>query len=81
MKATLHGLLWVCLLSLPAAKSPQAAELPQLQVSKNGRFLVTDKGKPFFWLGDTACSLFEKLNREDVDFYLKDRKSKGFTVI
>ena len=82
MKATPHGLLlWVCLLSLLAAKSLQAAELPQLQVSKNGRFLVTDKGKPFFWLGDTAWSLFEKLNREDADFYLKDRKSKGFTVI
>jgi len=82
MKTTLHGLLlWVCLLSLLATKSLQAAELPQLQVSKNGRFLVTDKGKPFFWLGDTAWSLFEKLNREDADFYLKDRKSKGFTVI
>ena len=82
MKTKLYGfLLGVCLLSLLATKSPQAAELPQLQVSKNGRFLVTDKGKPFFWLGDTAWSLFEKLNREDVDFYLKNRKSKGFTVI
>lgn len=82
MKATPQGLLlWVCLLSVLAMKSPQAAELPQLQVSKNGRFLVTDKGTPFFWLGDTAWSLFEKLNREDADFYLQNRKSKGFTVI
>ena len=82
MKATLHGLLlWVCLLSLLATKSPQAAELPQLQISANGRFLATEKGEPFFWLGDTAWALFEKLNREEADFYLKDRKSKGFTVI
>ena len=82
MKATLQGLLlWVCLLSSLATKSTQAAELPQIQVSDNRRFLVTDKGKPFFWLGDTAWSLFERLNREDADFYLSDRQSKGFTVI
>jgi len=58
-----------------------AAELPALRVSENGRFFVTEEGKPFFWLGDTAWALFEKLNREDADFYLKDRASKGFTVI
>jgi hypothetical protein len=28
-----------------------------LQVSENGRYFVRD-GTPFFWIGDTVCSLF-----------------------
>jgi len=47
----------------------------------NGRFLVTDEGRPFFYLGDTAWELFHRLGREDVDIYLRDRVAKGFTVI
>jgi hypothetical protein len=31
-----------------------AKPLPRLQVSDNGRFLVTEQGRPFFWMGDTA---------------------------
>jgi hypothetical protein len=53
----------------------------QLKVSPDHRFLQTDNGKPFFWLGDTAWELFHKLNREEADLYLKDRADKGFTVI
>ncbi len=53
----------------------------QLKVSENKRFLVTQDGKPFFWLGDTAWELFHRLNREDAEKYLKNRAEKGFTVI
>ncbi|MEO5977409.1 MAG: glycoside hydrolase family 140 protein [Chryseolinea sp.] len=53
----------------------------QLKVSENKRFLATSDGKPFFWLGDTAWELFHRLNREEVDKYLKNRADKGFTVI
>lgn len=53
----------------------------QLRVSDNKRFLVTKDGKPFFWLGDTAWELFHRLSREEAEKYLKDRASKGFTVI
>ena len=34
-----------------------AAELPRLKVSDNHRYLQTEDGKPFFWLGDTAWEL------------------------
>jgi len=47
----------------------------------NGRFLVTDDGRPFFYLGDTAWELFHRLGREDAEIYLRDRAAKGFTVI
>jgi hypothetical protein len=52
-----------------------------LQVSGNGRFLVYDDGRPFFWLGDTAWELFHRLDREACEYYLDDRVKKGFTVI
>ncbi|MEO8425549.1 MAG: DUF4038 domain-containing protein [Verrucomicrobiota bacterium] len=57
------------------------AATPRLGVSENKRFLVTDDGKPFFYLGDTAWELFHRLNRDEADKYLTDRAKKGFTVI
>lgn len=52
-----------------------------LKVSDNKRYLVTDNGKPFFWLGDTAWELFHRLHAGDADLYLKTRAAQGFTVI
>jgi hypothetical protein len=56
-------------------------ETPRLKVSENKRFLVKDDGSPFFYLGDTAWSLFHRLTREEADRYLADRARKGYTVI
>lgn len=64
-----------------AAASTISQTLPQLKISDNHRFLVTERGAPFFWLGDTAWELFHRLGREDADRYLTDRSQKGFTVI
>ena len=52
-----------------------------LQVSANHRFLQHADGTPFFWLGDTAWELFHRLNREDAELYLENRRMKRFTVI
>jgi hypothetical protein len=66
-----------------AQKQEQVEEkgLKRLQVSENKRFLVTEDGKPFFWLGDTGWFLFFRLDRDEADKYLEDRKAKGFNVI
>lgn len=53
----------------------------QLRVSENKRFLQTEDGKPFFWLGDTGWLLFTRLNTKETDQYLSDRQQKGFNVI
>jgi len=53
----------------------------KLKVSANGRYFVDQDGKPFFYLGDTCWLLFQRLNRDEVEEYLKDRAAKGFTVI
>ncbi len=73
----LHKLCLPFLLTL----SVGAAALPRLKVSDNHRFLVTENGRPFFWLGDTTWELFHRLNREQADQFLKDRASKGFNVL
>jgi hypothetical protein len=73
----LLALSLICLGSLMASAAP----LPRLRVSDNHRFLVTEDGRPFFWLGDTAWELFHRLNREEAARYLEDRAKKGFTVV
>lgn len=42
---------------------------------------LSENNKPFFYQGDTAWLLFEKLNIDDIKIYLKNRKSLGFNVI
>jgi hypothetical protein len=66
--------------NLPVAHADQPT-LPRLKVSENKRFLVTEGGTPFFWLGDTAWELFHRLSREDASYYLEKRAQQGFTVV
>ena len=42
----------------------------KLVVSKEHRYLMNDDGTPFFWQGDTGWLLPERLNRDEVAFYL-----------
>jgi uncharacterized protein DUF4038/collagenase-like protein with putative collagen-binding domain len=62
-------------------------EPPPLKVSVDGRSLVTADGDPFFWLGDTAWSIFDQSVKHDaadqpaIDLYLRTRKEQGFNVI
>ena len=53
----------------------------QIRVSKNQRYLETNDGKPFFWMGDTAWELFHRLTREEAEEFLETRKAQHFNVI
>jgi len=53
----------------------------RLRVSDNQRFLQFENGKPFFWLGETAWLMPERLNREEVDFYLKACSEAGYNMV
>jgi hypothetical protein len=55
--------------------------LPKIKVSENRHFLVDETGKPFFYLADTAWSLFHRLNREEAVRYLDVRARQRFTVV
>lgn len=76
--------------SARAAAPPAGATAPgpdvvqaarPLAVSDDGRFLQHADGTPFFYLGDTAWELFHRLDREEAELYLEDRRRKGFTVV
>ena len=55
--------------------------LSKLTVSGNGRFIMQEDGKPFFWLGDTGWLLFNRLNKKEAEYYLEVRRQQGFNVI
>ena len=63
------------------AATAMAGPLPRLKVSENHRFLVTESGKPFFYLADTAWELFHRLDRQQAIEYLDTRAAQGFTAI
>ncbi|MBN1419327.1 MAG: glycoside hydrolase family 140 protein [Planctomycetes bacterium] len=83
----MRAVLWLALLSvLAAGETPREGPSVDLRhgdlkVSENRRFLVHADGTPFFWLGDTAWEFFHRLNREEAERYLENRRRKGFTVI
>jgi hypothetical protein len=56
-------------------------ELPRVTVSENRRYLVTENGEPFLWMGDTAWELFHRLKREEAETYFANRQANGFNVI
>ncbi|MCB0688638.1 MAG: DUF4038 domain-containing protein, partial [Saprospiraceae bacterium] len=58
-----------------------AAVMPKLTVSDDHRYLVDSTGMPFCWIGGTVWGITEWLSREEINYYLDDRKSKGFNVI
>jgi hypothetical protein len=72
-----------CVLAGQAPRSGPSVDFRhgRLKVSENKRFVVHEDGTPFFYLGDTAWELFHRLNREEVDKYLENRRQKGFTVL
>ena len=55
--------------------------MKRLTVAPSGRFLQTEDGAPFFYLGDTAWELFHRLSLDEARLYLDDRAEKGFTVV
>ncbi|QMW04620.1 glycoside hydrolase family 140 protein [Spirosoma foliorum] len=55
--------------------------LAQLKVNSNHRSFQDEKGKPFFWMGDTAWELAHRLDRQETETYLETRRRQGFNVI
>jgi hypothetical protein len=72
--------LVIATLAVLAGSGVANASLPALVLSPDGRFLETEQGDPFFWIGDTGWTILKR-NPEEVRMYLKDRSEKRFTVI
>ncbi|MDQ5977638.1 MAG: hypothetical protein QG602_610 [Verrucomicrobiota bacterium] len=52
-----------------------------LRVAPEGRYFQQADGRPFFWQGDTAWLITQKLNREEARTYFENRRAKGFNVV
>jgi hypothetical protein len=76
MKTALYFLLFLLLLFDFSHSVAQS-----LKVHESNQYLINPDGSAFLWIGDTAWELFHKLNREEAEEYLRNRKEKGFTVI
>jgi hypothetical protein len=55
--------------------------LERIRVSANQRYLVTESGQPFFWLGDTNWELFHRLTREEAELLFETRARQRFNVL
>ena len=60
---------------------PNQANLQQLDVHGEGRYLVREDGTPFLYLSDTAWELFHRATREQARQYLELRARQRFTVV
>ncbi len=82
----IRALAWLFLFS-PLMTSPLRANiapssaLEPIRVHAEGHYLETSKGKPFFWLGDTAWELIHATTRDECSYYLNTRSRQGFSVI
>jgi Protein of unknown function (DUF4038) len=52
-----------------------------LSVSPTGRYLIDRQNQPFLVVGDSPWSLIVQPSPADVDHYLDDRKTRGFTAV
>lgn len=76
--------LFTVLLALIAATATQA-EAPKKpwdngRLTVRGTYLVHENGTPFFWLGNTSWLMPERLNRDEVEFYLTRESEEGYNV-
>src|SRR5574344_285963 len=51
-----------------------------LKVSENHRYIVHANGTPFFWLGNTSWLMPERLNRDEVEYFLTKEHEAGYNV-
>lgn len=55
--------------------------MEKLRISENGRYFLNPDGTVFSWLADTAWTMPQRLKWDDVDYFMKKRKSQGYSVL
>jgi hypothetical protein len=64
----------------PTRSVPTYPRYP-LKLSGDGRYLVDQNNTPFLIIGDDAWSLITQLSNSNVEVYLSDRSSRGFSAL
>lgn len=82
---SLFLVLLCCFSEISFASKKTKTYLPwsngKLVVSEENRYLKHENGVPFFWLGDTGWLMPERLNRDEVPYYLEKCKEAGYNVV
>lgn len=79
VRLALSACLLACLL-LPGSAGGQGSRFP-LGIAPDGRYLQDNAGKPFLITGDSAWSLIAELSPDEAEFYIADRKARGFNTL
>lgn len=66
--------------NIQAAKVYKPWSNGKLTVSDNHRYIIHENGTPFFWMGNTSWLLPERLNRDEVEYYLNKEREEGYNV-
>lgn len=72
-------LCFVCC-GITTAQGAKPWDNGRLKVSDNHRYLIHENGTPFFWLGNTAWLISERLTRDEVEYYLVNEHRAGYNV-
>jgi hypothetical protein len=67
--------------SIHAKSYPKPWDNGHLMVSNEHRYLKFENDTPFFWLGNTAWLLPERLNRDEASFFLEQCRQTEYNVI
>lgn len=82
---SLFLVLLCCFSEISFASKKTKTYLPwsngKLVVSEENRYLKHENGVPFFWLGETGWLMPERLNRDEVPYYLEKCKEAGYNVV
>ncbi|MEW9613895.1 DUF4038 domain-containing protein [Shinella sp. S4-D37] len=79
VRLALSACLLACLL-LPGSAGGQGSRFP-LAIAPDGRYLQDNAGKPFLITGDSAWSMIAELSPDEAEFYIADRKARGFNTL
>ncbi len=70
----------VAALACEPARSADGVRFP-VTIEPGARHLSDAAGKPFLIHGDTAWSLIAQLTKDEAEFYLADRRARGFNTL
>jgi hypothetical protein len=73
----------LALLILAGSYAPASADPPAfpLKVAPGGRYLIDQRGHPFFIVGDSPQSIYANVPLAEADAYLAARQAQGFNAI
>lgn len=66
--------------SISSSRAGRPWDHGKLEISENGRFLQHEDGTPFFWQGQTAWLLPERLDRDEAEYFLSKSEADGYNV-